>query len=591
MAPFAPLFPSSTCRPGSCPTRRRATMPFASNGRPDHRSKINRRSFLTRVGWGGFAATAFVAGGRRREAIAQTTSPDPDWIAASTKPAKRGGTMARASAWDPPVIDPRLTQSIGLYQFAGLVCNRLVRYRFTEEANGTNDLTLVGDLAESWEAQPGHRVWTFKLRQGVKWQNVPPLNGRELVAADVKYCYEAYAKEGVQSFTFREIEGIETPDKQTLRIHLNTPNVLFAHNLAEPVTVIFPKEILEEDGDLKKRMIGTGPYLLKEHTRKVRVVLARNPDYWDKGRPYVDEYVILSAPDAATRLAAFRSGQSDIIWVASPSEVETVRKTTPAAVVQEIKNVLAPFGLALAQDKPPFNDLRVRRAISMAIDRQKQVDTVFEGHGIPGWGVPYMYYQDKAPTLKDLGPWWQYRPTEAKKLLMEAGHGNGFETTLFYYEYFPQMTSQVQLVQLDLKKNLNINIKISKLDYTTYFGRYAEGKWDGMAWGFKTGYAVGLDEQTYQYMHSKSPKNYFRFSDPVVDELTTKLRQTSDRAEQRALTKKVFEREHDQVLRMWMPYDGGFLVWQPYLRNTGSLALRRNDGYGASTLARLWADK
>ena len=163
-------------------------MPFASHGRPDHYSEVNRRSFLKRVGWGSLAATAFVAGGRRREAIAQTTSPYPDWIPVSTKPAKRGGTMARASAWDPPVIDPRLTQSVGFYQFAGLVYNRLVRYRFPEEASGPNDLTLAGDLAESWEANPEQRVWTFKIRQGVKWQNVAPLNGRELVAADLKYC-------------------------------------------------------------------------------------------------------------------------------------------------------------------------------------------------------------------------------------------------------------------------------------------------------------------------------------------------------------------------------------------------------------------
>ena len=96
--------------------------------------------------------------------------------------------MARASAWDPPLIDPRLTQSVGLFQFAGLVHNRLLRYRFPEEASGPNDLTLAGDLAESWEANPEQRVWTFKIRQGVKWQNVAPLNGRELVAADLKYC-------------------------------------------------------------------------------------------------------------------------------------------------------------------------------------------------------------------------------------------------------------------------------------------------------------------------------------------------------------------------------------------------------------------
>ncbi len=562
-------------------------MPTNDRGPIASRHHVSRREFLACAAVG---ATALVVADHGR-ASAAAVSPYPDWIASSTKTPKRGGVLTRASAWDPPVLDPRLTQSIGLFQFAGLTSSRLVRYAFPEEATGTNDLTIKGDLAESWQSSADYRTWTFKLRQGVKWHNLPPLNGRELVAADVKYCFEAYAKEGVQSFNFREIEGMETPDKYTLRVHLHTPNVLFPQNVAESVTVIFSREVLEQDGDLKKRLIGTGPYILKEHTRKVRVVLARNPDYFDKGRPYVDEYIILSTPDMATRIAAFRTGQSDILQVASLGEVEVVRKTNPAAVVQEYKNVLAPFGLALAQDKPPFNDIRVRRAMSMAIDRQKQVDTVFEGHGIPGWGVPYVYYQDKMPTLAQLGPWSQYRPAEAKKLLAEAGHPSGFETTIFYYEYWPQMTSQVQLVQQDLKKNLNINVKITKLDYTTYYGRYVENKWDGMSWGFQSGHAVGLDERTYQYLHSKSTKNFFRVNDPVIDELTTKLRLTPDRAEQRVITKKIVDREFDQVLRMWMPYDAGFLLYQPYLRNMASLALRRADGYGSPTVARLWLDK
>jgi peptide/nickel transport system substrate-binding protein len=549
---------------------------------------VNRREFLQRAGWGGVGVAVLTAAGRGR---ATAASSYPEWISASTKPPKRGATLTRASSWDPPVIDPRLTQSVGTFQFVGLTSNRLVRYGFADEVTGAADLTLKGDLAESWQASPDHRTWTFQLRQGVKWHNVPPLNGRELVAADVKYCFEAYAKEGVQSFNFREIEGIETPGKYTVRLHLNTPNVLLPQNLAEPIAVIFSREVLEEDGDLKKRLIGTGPYIFKEHTRKVRVVLARNPDYWDKGRPYVDEYTILSTPDASTRLAAFRTGQSDFIWVASPSEVETVKKTNPAAVVQSFHNTLAPFGLALAQDKPPFNDVRVRRAISMAIDRQKQVDTVFEGHGIPGWGVPFIYYQDTPPTLAQLGPWWQYKPAEAKKLLAEAGHPNGFSTTLFYYEYFPQMTSQVQLVQQDLKKNLNIDVKITKLDYTGYYGRYVESKWDGMSWGFQSGHAIGLDERTYQYLHSKSPKNFFRVNDPVIDELTVKLRQAPDRADQRAITKKIVDREFDQAYRLWMPYDNGFLIFQPQMRNAAAPALRRTDGYGSPAIARVWMDK
>jgi len=550
--------------------------------------RLNRRDFI-RTSAAGLGAAAVLAGSGRTASAA--TSPYPDWIARSDKPAKRGGSMARASAWDPPLIDPRLTQSVGLYQFVTLTSSRLVRYVFSDEASGPTDLTLKGDLAESWQASPDHRVWTFKLRQGVKWHNMAPVNGREFVAADVKYCFEQYAKEGVQSFNFQEIEGIETPDKYTVRLHLNTPNVLLAQNLAEPIAVLFAREVLEKDGDLKKTLIGTGPYMLKEHTRKVRIVLQRHPDYFEKNAPHVDEYTILSTPDAATRLAAFRTGQADFIWVASPSEVETVRKTNPNAVVQAYHNTLAPFGLTLAQDRAPFNDVRVRRAISMAIDRQKMVDTVFEGHGIPGWGVPYIYYTDKQPTLAQLGPWFQYKPAEAKKLLAEAGHPNGFPTTLFYYEYFPQMTSEVQLVQQDLKKNLNIDVKITKLDYTTYYGRYVESKWDGMCWGFQSGHGIGLDERTYQFLHSRSPKNFFRVNDPMIDELCTKLRQTPDPAQQRALTKKLVEREFDQAYRLWMPYDNGFLVFQPHMRNASAPALRRSDGYGASTLARTWLDK
>src|SRR5438105_1803226 len=197
----------------------------------------SRRDFLARVGLTTAGMTVLAVGAGRGRPAAQPASPYPDWIPASPKPPKRGGVLTRASAWDPPVIDPRLTQSIGLFQFAGLTSNRLLRYAFADEANGYTDLSLKGDLAESWQGSPDQRVWTFKLRRGVKWQNVPPLNGRELVAADVKYCFEAYAKEGVQAFTFQEIEGMETPDRHTLRVHLQTPNGSFAHNVAQPVTI------------------------------------------------------------------------------------------------------------------------------------------------------------------------------------------------------------------------------------------------------------------------------------------------------------------------------------------------------------------
>src|SRR5437870_13490604 len=105
-------------------------------------STVDRREFLTHVGWG-VAATALTVGSAPGRASAQAASPYPDWIPASPKPPKRGGSMTRASAWDPPLIDPRHTQPVGLYQFAGVVCNRLVRYPFTDEASGPGHLPLT----------------------------------------------------------------------------------------------------------------------------------------------------------------------------------------------------------------------------------------------------------------------------------------------------------------------------------------------------------------------------------------------------------------------------------------------------------------
>ena len=358
-------------------------MPANNQAHEVARRSMKRRDFLKRAGWGSVGVAGLIIGASGSRALAHPPSPHPSWTPPSDKPPKRGGILTRATATDPPVLDPRLTNSVGLFQIATLAYNRLLRYPFADEAKGSADLTLKGDLAESWEGSADFKTWTFKLRQGVKWHNVPPLNGRELVAEDVKYSYEAYAKEGVQSFTFQEVDGIETPDKYTIRIHLKTPNTMFLQNVAEAVTVIFAREVLEEDGDLKKRMIGTGPFILKEHERKVKVVLVRNPEYFDKGYPYLDEYRILSTPDAATRRAAFRTGQSDWLGLQSLSDVDTVRKTTPTAVIQETTTVLAPFGLNLRPDKPPFNDVRVRRAMSMAINHQKQVDTLFEGHLMP----------------------------------------------------------------------------------------------------------------------------------------------------------------------------------------------------------------
>ena len=119
------------------------------------RQPMKRRDFLKRTGWGSVGATGLIAGMGRSRASAHSPSPYAAWHAASNKPPKRGGILTRASAWDPPVLDPRLTNSVGLFQIATLTYNRLLRYPFADEAKNNADLTLKGDLAETWEGSAG----------------------------------------------------------------------------------------------------------------------------------------------------------------------------------------------------------------------------------------------------------------------------------------------------------------------------------------------------------------------------------------------------------------------------------------------------
>src|SRR5262249_42040527 len=130
------------------------------------RQAMKRRDFLKRAGWGSVGVTGILVGASRLPALAHPPSPYPSWLPARDKPPTRRATFTFAAPWDPPVLDPRLTNSVGLFHFAGLVYNRLLRYPFADEAKNNVDFTLKGDLAESWEGSPDFQTWTFKLRQG-----------------------------------------------------------------------------------------------------------------------------------------------------------------------------------------------------------------------------------------------------------------------------------------------------------------------------------------------------------------------------------------------------------------------------------------
>jgi ABC-type transport system substrate-binding protein len=233
--------------------------------------------------------------------------------AAEAGPSKRGGIL-RVRGYDPPHFDHQQTISFKTNTTLSFVHSTLVRYKVGPEIPpGT--FTVEPHLAERWE-QPDETTYIFHLRHGVTWHNKPPLNGRELVAEDVKFTFDRFLTEpgNVIRYILEPVERVEVVDRYTVKFVLREPFVWLVHMLANPAgTWIIAPEVVQQFGDLKKpeSAIGTGPFMLERYEPNVKTVFKRNPDYFLTGQPSIDGVEWLVLEDDSTGLAMYRTGQID----------------------------------------------------------------------------------------------------------------------------------------------------------------------------------------------------------------------------------------------------------------------------------------
>src|SRR6266540_2421942 len=300
------------------------------------------------------------------------------WGAEAGQP-KRGGIL-RVRGFDPPHFDPHLPGG-GFRTSATLsfVYSTLLRHRLGPSVPpGT--FTVEPHLAERWDT-PNETTYIFHLRQGVQWHNKPPLNGRELVAEDVKFTFDRFRTEPGNPLRdlLASVERVEVVDRLTVQFLLKEPNVWLLDVLAQPAGMwIIAPEVVHHFGDLKKpeSAIGTGPFLLERYEPNVKTVFKRNPDYFRPGQPYVDGVEWVVVDDASTGLAMYRAGQLDCgpmeFWTVRQHDLEALQQSHPHLQYQDFQSSGGEL-LAMRTDQPPFNAVRVRRAISMALDRQALV--------------------------------------------------------------------------------------------------------------------------------------------------------------------------------------------------------------------------
>jgi len=440
------------------------------------------------------------------------------------------------------------------------------------------DLTR-GCLAESWE-RTDDTTLVFHIRQGVHWHNKPPTNGRELDANDVVYSikrlWEAPTQWRQYSYPWDTMfDSIEATDKWTVVIKFKLDQAAPVFEFLSDHTMIVPQEAIEQYGDLDdwRNSVGTGPFTLVDYVPDSIIVFERNPNYWDKDPihpqnqlPYLDGLTWLIIPDISTRMAAMRTGKIDDLRV-EWEDGESMRKTNPE--LPYFKYVYgAPSGIFFRTDTPPFDDVRVRQALAMAINQQEIADTLYGGDAeLLSYPTAKVLEQiDMRLELDELPEsvrkQFEYHPDEARQLLAEAGYPDGFQMSILAFSYPTQidLLTIVKSYWADIGVNLEINIK-----------EYAVYNTMGMGKTYKDAYMAttvsGTIPTTFIYFKTGGIYNY-----PIVDDafFTEKYYELAgsfyDWDKRVELMKEITPYVLEKAWLIQFPDNFYYVFWQPWVK-------------------------
>jgi peptide/nickel transport system substrate-binding protein len=445
---------------------------------------------------------------------AAASGPAP--TAAPAQP-KRGGTFNIAAFSNPPHLDPHQTAT-GLFHFSGpgMIYNRLVRFKIGPDVPSPSSI-VEGDLAESW-TQPDDITYIFKMRPGVKWHNIAPVNGRDFVADDVKYSFERQIAEKVNATQLAGVEKIEVVDKATLKITRDKPDADGLAGLAAYWNKVVAREAVAVNGDLKQGPnIGTGPWILETFDMNSEWVLKRNPDYFRKGLPYLDAYRRLRIDDETVRENSFVAKSQDVYSLVA-SEPDLVRKA-PGIEFTRWRQMGGGYEVVMRVDLPPFTDKRVRQAISKAFDRQAIIDSVYFTRGWHSVGVqlPGLDYALPEDEMKKA----YTRDLEgARKLLADAGYPNGFEVEVLVPNYNLQYTTTAELAVSQLR-DIKIEGKIKMVEPAFYTDQILQ-KGNFIVYMGPTSAFPSANADLLGRHHSKGQRNASHINDPKLDDLIEK---------------------------------------------------------------------
>jgi peptide/nickel transport system substrate-binding protein len=462
-----------------------------------------------------------------------------------------------------------------------------------------------GELLERWEVKKNPLQVILYLRKGVFWQNKPGvMNQREFVAEDVVYNISRLknARRAIP-FMMDFVGKMETPDKYTVIVNLNhwSADWYFPMGWGYYDAMQAPEQEKAPGGPGKwENVTGTGPYMLTEYKDSHSQTYIKNVNYWDSetiaGKryklPFTDKIVMMIMPDESTRIASLMSGKIDLMMNINWKHVSGVKKSNPH--LQWQRN-LDPnnFSLALRMDQKPFNDIRVRQAVNMAINRKEIIDSFYGGNAIlhtypfpPTFKEVYTPIEQLPPAAREL---FSYNPAKAKKLLEEAGYPNGFK----FKAQLPGGNQTIQdlaaLVAAYLAK-IGVTLELDPLDYPSYMTRMTKK-------AHSEGYFLSIDHggpfsQIRRNFLTGQPWNPHMMSDPYLDQTWKDTERNANLTEKQGfeVIKKLAVYALEQAPAIVLPTPYIYTAWWPWVQNYFG-EWRVGGHRAAPILARIWIDQ
>src|SRR5947199_6058487 len=284
---------------------------------------------------------------------------------------------------------------------------------------------IIGDVASEWKISPDALTYTFKIRPGIKFHDGSPLTAADVKGTCDKLIFPPKETRSVRKGAYLAVASIDAPDASTVVFKLKHPSASLFENFASPWNVIYPKKYLDKDPNyFMKNVVGSGPFKFKSYTPGASFEGERNPDYFVKDRPYLNGYKFFISTETSVRAAAVRSGRAYIEFRDLPSaEVEAIRKQLGDKVAVQTVPVTGQWGIAINNTVKPFNDVRVRKALTLGFDRStagRVLQTLTGLRDVGGLMRPGSEWAMPEPDLQKLPGFWkdsEKSRAEARRLL------------------------------------------------------------------------------------------------------------------------------------------------------------------------------